>query len=131
MPDPLRIAQVTPYAWESDHEVNVHVARLAAELRSRGHRVVVLAPSRDIERVRASRALIREGRFGEEDVLFVGEVLPELPTSSRRRAPGLPVDLAREETEKFIAANSRDADAAKRAEKAAKTVAETGSAVSH
>ena len=42
-----------------------------------------------------------------------------------------PDHLAREETEKFIAANSRDADAAKRAEKAAKTVAEKGSAVSH
>jgi hypothetical protein len=92
--EPLSIAQVTPYAWESDHEVNVHVARLSGELRARGHRVVVLAPSRDSERVRRSRALLREGRF-DEDVLFVGEVLPELPTSTRRRAPGLPVDLAR------------------------------------
>ena len=95
MNEPLSIAQVTPYAWESDHEVNVHVARLSAQLRDRGHHVVVLAPSRDVERVRHSRALIREGRFAEEDILYVGEVLPELPTSSRRRAPGLPVDLAR------------------------------------
>ena len=95
MDEPLSIAQVTPYAWESGHEVNVHVERLSAELRRRGHAVTVLAPSRDTDRVRASRALIREGRLDEQDVLFVGEVLPELPTASRRRAPGLPVDLAR------------------------------------
>ena len=95
MPAPLAIAQVTPYAWESGHEVNVHVERLTSELRSRGHDVVILAPSRDAGRVRTSRHLIREGRFHEQEVIAVGEVLPELPTSSRRRAPGLPVDLAR------------------------------------
>ncbi|HEX8122994.1 MAG TPA: glycosyltransferase [Solirubrobacteraceae bacterium] len=91
----LSIAHVTPYAWEVPHEVNVLVDRVSRELRARGHQVVVVAPSRDSGRVRASRAAIREGRFFDEDVLAVGEVLPELPTASRRRAPGLPVDVAR------------------------------------
>src|SRR3712207_8829541 len=45
------------------------VQRLTAELRDRGHRVVVVAPSRDHGRVRASRALIREGRFDDAEVL--------------------------------------------------------------
>jgi glycosyltransferase involved in cell wall biosynthesis len=94
VPEPLSIAQVTPYAWEADHEVNVHVDRLSAELRRRGHDVVVLAPSRDQDLVRRSRSAIRDGRFFDADVLAVGEVLPDLPTSSRRRV-GLPVDLAR------------------------------------
>ena len=49
---------------------------------------------------RDSRALIRQGGDALFDadgprVLAVGEVLPELPTASRRRAPGLPVDVAR------------------------------------
>ena len=95
MPEPLSIAQVTPYAWESDHEVNVHVRRVAAELRGRGHRVVVLAPSRDADLVRSSRALVRDGRFEGAEVLAVGEVLAEVPASGRRRAPGLPIDVAR------------------------------------
>jgi glycosyltransferase involved in cell wall biosynthesis len=92
---PLSIAHVTPYAWEVPHEVNVLVDRVSRELRARGHQVVVVAPSRDSARVRESRAAIRERRFFDEEVLAVGEVLPELPTASRRRAPGLPVDVAR------------------------------------
>jgi glycosyltransferase involved in cell wall biosynthesis len=95
VPEPLSIAQVTPYAWEADHEVNTHVARLSEELRGHGHRVVVLAPSRDQGFVRESRALIRDGAWHDREMLAVGEVLPELPSSGRRRSPGLPVDLAR------------------------------------
>ena len=53
MPEPLTIAQVTPYAWEAPHEVNLHVRRVSEELRERGHRVVVLAPSREQELIRA------------------------------------------------------------------------------
>jgi predicted metal-dependent phosphoesterase TrpH/glycosyltransferase involved in cell wall biosynthesis len=95
VPEPLRIAQVTPFAWEASHEVNVLVERVSGELRRRGHEVVVVAPSRDAERVRASRALLRAGRDAlSTDVLAVGEVLPELPGSSGRRA-GIPVDVAR------------------------------------
>lgn len=97
MPEPLRIAQVTPYAWESRHEVNTLIERVSGDLRSRGHEVVVVAPSRSAERVRATRALLRSGKdvfTAGVDVLAVGEVLPELPGSSRRRA-GIPVDVAR------------------------------------
>ena len=97
MAEPLAIAHVTPYAWEAPHEVNVLVDRVARELRGLGHRVVVVAPSRDGRLVRDSRARIRQGGEGvlDAEVLAVGEVLPELPTASRRRAPGLPVDVAR------------------------------------
>ena len=95
MPDSLRIAQVTPYAWESRHEVNVLVDRVAGELRGLGNDVVVVAPSRDGELVRRSRALIRSSKdLFDTDVLAVGEVLAELPGAGRRR-PGLPVDVAR------------------------------------
>ena len=100
--EPLTIAQVTPYAWEAPHAVNLLVDRLAGELRERGHRVLTLAPSRDADVVRRSRARMRaaaadgyEALFDGDDVLAVGEVLPELPTSSRRHAPGLPVDVTR------------------------------------
>ena len=95
--EPLAIAHVTPYAWEAPREVNVLVDRITRELRGRGHRVVAVAPSRDGDLVRESRALIRRGGDAvfDADVLAVGEVLPELPTASRRRAPGLPVDVAR------------------------------------
>jgi glycosyltransferase involved in cell wall biosynthesis len=96
VPEPLRIAQVTPYAWEARNEVNVLVDRVSGELRERGHEVVVVAPSRDADRVRASRAKIRAGtRFEDGEVVAVGEVLAELPGATRRRAPGLPVDVAR------------------------------------
>jgi hypothetical protein len=93
---PLRIAQVTPYAWETGHEVNVLVDRVAERLRARGHRVLIAAPSRDHERIRATRAHLRSGADPfEAEVLAVGEILPELPGAARRRAPGLPVDVAR------------------------------------
>ncbi|HEV2815459.1 MAG TPA: PHP domain-containing protein [Solirubrobacteraceae bacterium] len=100
MAGPLTIAHVTPYAWEVPHEVNVLVDRVADELHARGHRVLIVAPARDQEVVRESRALMRRGpdalfAVDEPRVVAVGEVLPELPTASRRRAPGLPVDVAR------------------------------------
>ncbi|HEV2999868.1 MAG TPA: hypothetical protein VGW75_03925, partial [Solirubrobacteraceae bacterium] len=71
MAEPLSIAHVTPYAWESPHEVNVLVDRVARELRGRGHRVLVVAPSRDRELVRRSRELVRRGG----DAVFAQEVL--------------------------------------------------------
>jgi len=57
------IAHVTPYPWEErEHEVNIYVDRVARELSARGHRVLVLAPSRSQERVRESRRALREIR---------------------------------------------------------------------
>src|ERR687883_646704 len=42
----LRICLVTPFAWSQPHDVNEHVAGVAAELRALGHSVTVLAPAR-------------------------------------------------------------------------------------
>ena len=100
----LRIAQVSPYPWEDEHEVNAFVRQLSGPLAQRGHRLLVLAPSRSPELVRDSRRLLRDaGRDGHERlfapdggvrVLGVGELLPLGP---RRRAavPSPPVDIAR------------------------------------
>jgi glycosyltransferase involved in cell wall biosynthesis len=100
---PLAIAQVTPFAWEVEHEVNDYVARVAEELCRRDHPVVIIAPSQSSELVRESRRAIRAAKDSPSDlleqavssplVLGVGEVLPFSPT--RRRAASLPVDVAR------------------------------------
>ncbi len=95
---PLTIAQVTPYTWESGHEINRMVARVSDELAARGHRVLVVAPSGDHAAVRATRAAIRAARDRPESlfadgaprVLAVGE---GLPAGSRRAA--LPIDVSR------------------------------------
>ena len=85
MPERFSIAQVTPYPWEDAHEVNAFVAALSAALAARGHRVLVLAPSRSPELVRDSRRLIRAAREAPRRcstptasvrVLGVGELLP-------------------------------------------------------
>jgi hypothetical protein len=95
---PFAIAQVTPHPWEDEHEVNAFVRSLADELAVRGHRMVVLAPSRSPGLVRESRRLIRAGEFfapeGEVRVLGVGELLPLAP-ARRGTAPAPPLDVAR------------------------------------
>jgi hypothetical protein len=100
------IAHVSPYPWEAEHNaVNAHIERVAAELSRRGHRVLVLAPSRSQERVRASRRALRAARGnpqsllegtdgGSPRVLAVGEVL-DVVGSARRRPAALPIDVAR------------------------------------
>ncbi|MCW3016850.1 MAG: hypothetical protein JWO02_3942 [Solirubrobacterales bacterium] len=96
---PLSIAQVTPHAWESGHELNDLIARTSAELAGRGHRVLVVAPSTSSRLVRDSRAAIRSGEDlweGATDgvrLLAVGEVVPA-PVSAHRRA-SLPIDITR------------------------------------
>lgn len=96
---PLSIAQVTPYAWEAEHQLNDLIARTSAELAGRGHRVLVVAPSTSATLVRESRAAIRaggdlwEGASDGVRVLAVGEVVPT-PASSQRRG-SLPIDVAR------------------------------------
>lgn len=40
----MKVLLVCPYDWEAPGGVQVHVRQLAAELRERGHRVIVLAP---------------------------------------------------------------------------------------
>ncbi len=101
MPPRYAIAQVSPYSWEDEHEVNAFAAELASELAARGHRLLVLAPSRDPQLVRESRRLIRAARENPEAlldpdggvrVLGVGELLP---LGRRTAAPAPPVDISR------------------------------------
>jgi glycosyltransferase involved in cell wall biosynthesis len=94
---PLSLAQVTPFPWEDAHEVNAYVNEVAQRLADRGHRVLIICPSRSPELVRESRKRIRAGEVFSEDgrpaVVAVGELLPTL--APRRAIPSLPVDIAR------------------------------------
>jgi predicted metal-dependent phosphoesterase TrpH len=106
MAPPLSIAHVTPYPWEAgENEVNTYVREVTGELSRRGHRVLILAPSRSQERVRASRRTLRAARErpqsllegtddGEPTVIAVGEAL-DVPTGSSRPTRALPIDVAR------------------------------------
>jgi glycosyltransferase involved in cell wall biosynthesis len=96
VPEPLSIAQVTPYPWEDRHDVNLFVDRISQELARRGHRVLVVAPSASPQLVRESRKAVRAGALepepGQARLLAVGEALP--PLTGRGRA-ALPIDVAR------------------------------------
>src|SRR5947209_3350909 len=100
------IAHVTPYPWEAqENGVNAHVAREAGELSARGHRVLVLAPSRSQERVRESRKALRAARGRPHSLLAgTGEGRPRgiavgeargVPRGARPRVSALPIDVAR------------------------------------
>jgi predicted metal-dependent phosphoesterase TrpH/glycosyltransferase involved in cell wall biosynthesis len=102
-PEQFKIAQVTPYPWEQHHEVNRFVERLSDELCSRGHRVVVVAPSDSRDLIRESREIIRRSASdpdavfaakGCAQVLGVGQSIP-FPSSRRSGAVSLPVDVSR------------------------------------
>ncbi|HEU4450099.1 MAG TPA: glycosyltransferase [Gaiellaceae bacterium] len=89
---PLRLCLVTPFAWSRPHPVNDHVAGAAEALRSRGHAVVVLAPSgRATELAAGRRALKRLLRDGTplDGVVALG---PALPVSRRSRL-GVPIGV--------------------------------------
>ena len=98
MPERFSIAQVSPYPWEDEHEVNAFVDALSRELATLGHRVVVLAPTGSTALVRDSRRLIRSGELfgpeGEVRVLGVGELLP-LAGARRGAMPAPPLDISR------------------------------------
>jgi len=108
---PLSIAQVTPHTWGPYHEVNEFVDRVTSELRDRGHRVLIAAPSDSRSAIRASRTAIREGvddpkrlldgKWARGDasangaaVLAVGQGIP-LPKGARPRPAPVPVDVSR------------------------------------
>ena len=95
--EPLSIAQVTPYPWEQQHEVNHFVERLAGELRRRGHRVVVVAPSDSRDLVRDGRARVKAVTAGNPDALFDGDVLAVGQSLPFRRggSVSLPLDVSR------------------------------------
>jgi len=91
------IAQVSPYPWEQHHDVNRYVERVAGELRARGHRVVVVAPSDSRKLIRDGRERVKAVVAGDQDALFADEVLAigqSLPFR-RGRAVSLPIDVSR------------------------------------
>ena len=119
MAQPLSIAHVTPYPWETAHEVNRYVSSVGTELRVRGHRVLILAPSHSAEAVRRTRQAFRAAREWPEalfevqghgttpPVLAVGEVLDVARNArrpsrnNRRRTGAFSVDAARTLEELF------------------------------
>jgi phosphatidylinositol alpha-mannosyltransferase len=83
----LRICLVTPFSWSQPHDVNEHVAGLAAGLRDLGHSVTVLAPSGRAADLLAGRRALQDGL--EADVIALGPALP----ISRRSRIGVPVGV--------------------------------------
>ena len=83
----LRVCLVTPFAWSRPHDVNEHVAGVAAELRALGHSVTVLAPSTRAADLIAGRRALLDG--GGEEVIALG---PAMPVSRRSRI-GVPVGV--------------------------------------
>src|SRR5512132_3468753 len=83
----LRVALVTPFAWSQPHDVNEHVEGLARELRARGHRVTVLAPSNRARDLAAGRRALWNGIT--TDLVALGPAVP----ISRRSRMGVPVGV--------------------------------------
>src|SRR5213078_2550784 len=83
----LRVCLVTPFAWSRPHDVNEHVAGLAAELRELGHDVTVLAPSTRAADLVAGRRALLDG--ADAEVIALG---PAVPVSRRSRI-GVPVGV--------------------------------------
>ena len=106
----LSIAHVTPHPWGPYNEVNEFVARTSAELRERGHRVLIAAPSDSRSAIRASRSAIKAGvddpsklldakwakgnGSGDASVLAVGQGIP-LPQGSKPRMAPVPLDVSK------------------------------------
>ena len=83
----MRVCLVTPFAWSQPHDVNDHVAGIAAALRRRGHKVTVLAPSTRAADLLAGRRALQGGEPPE--VIAVGPAVPV----SRRSQLGVPVGV--------------------------------------
>src|SRR5438874_13094076 len=83
----LSVALVTPFAWSQPHDVNEHVDGLARELRVRGHRVTVLAPSNRARELAAGRRALAGGMDAE--LVALGPAVP----ISRRSRMGVPVGV--------------------------------------
>ncbi len=84
----MRICLVTPFAWSQPHDVNEHVAGVAAGLRALGHSVTVLAPSTRASELLAGRRAI-QGHAPTPEVVAVGPAVP----ISRRSQMGVPVGV--------------------------------------
>src|SRR5438046_9055002 len=83
----LRICLVSPFAWSQPHDVNEHVAGVAAALRELGHHVTILAPSSRAADLVAGRRALLDGDGAE--VIALG---PAVPVSRRSRV-GVPVGV--------------------------------------
>src|SRR5436190_2203484 len=83
----FRIALVTRFSWSQPHDVNEHVAGLAAELRARGHRATVLGPSNRARDLAAGRRALATGL--DADFVALGPAVP----ISRRSRMGVPVGV--------------------------------------
>jgi predicted metal-dependent phosphoesterase TrpH len=88
----LRVCFVTPFAWSQPHDVNDHVAGVAAELRKLGHTVTVLAPSNRAADLREGRRALQSGRLG--DVVAIGPALPVSRRSTMAAPVGVRANLA-------------------------------------
>ena len=78
---------MTPFAWSQPHDVNEHVAGVAAALRELDHSVTVLAPSTRAADLLAGRRALQ--RHEKRDVIAVGPAVP----ISRRSQMGVPVGV--------------------------------------
>src|SRR5213080_3392595 len=83
----LRVCLVSPFAWSQPHDVNEHVAGVAAGLRELGHHVTILAPSTRASDLVAGRRALLDG--ADADVIALGPALP----ISRRSRVGVPVGV--------------------------------------
>jgi hypothetical protein len=83
----MRICLVTPFAWSQPHDVNDHVAGVAASLRERGHEVTVVAPSTKAADLSAGRRAL--AAHERADVIAVGPAIQV----SRRSQLGVPVGV--------------------------------------
>jgi predicted metal-dependent phosphoesterase TrpH len=84
----MRLCLVTPFPWSKPHEVNDHVAGIAAAFRRRGHVVTVLAPSTRAGDLVAGRRALQSGRL--DDVVVA---LSPAVAVSPRASVGLPVGV--------------------------------------
>ena len=97
---PLTVVHVVPHPWEDDTEVGAYVRPLTEGLAARGHRVLVVCPSRDAAAVRRTRRQIAAGEdlgpFGAVTVLPVAEAIAGGTSGeSRGRRASLPIDVTR------------------------------------
>ncbi len=111
---------MTPHPWGARHEVNEFVEHVAVELSSRGHDVVIAAPSDSRAAIRRARRVIKAARerpaglFGEgwegpraggsgPPVLAAMQGIP-MPRGSKPRAAPVTLDPARTLQEMLSAA---------------------------
>jgi predicted metal-dependent phosphoesterase TrpH len=106
------IAHVSPYPWETEHPVNAHIARVADELSERGHRVLIVAPSRlrtgvvvvNAEPIETKRTIQELLSAVELDFVHVHEPFPpSVCSAALRHSRALNVGSFHAPTERLLA----------------------------